>query len=80
MSSNGEYFATFMTFAALVLEIFVLLSGTANQPVLRDLYFARVAYQGRFTTMGLWYAFLNVGRNLTDIDKTSLEIKGKLLR
>lgn len=54
MLSIGEFLATFLTFAALVLEIFVLVSGSGNLPVLRSLYFASVEYENKFTRLGLW--------------------------
>lgn len=54
MFSLGEVVATFLTFAALLLEIFVLVSGSGNLPVLRDLYFVVVEYGTKFTRLGLW--------------------------
>ncbi|KAI9489262.1 actin cortical patch SUR7/pH-response regulator pali [Zychaea mexicana] len=53
-TSKQEYGATFLTFVALLLEVFVLISGSGNAPVLRDLFFAKVEWNGRFTRMGLW--------------------------
>lgn len=55
MAPRGEYAATFLTFIALLLEIFVLVSGSGDLPVLRDLYFAQVNLNGKFTRLGLWY-------------------------
>lgn len=54
MFSLGEVVATFLTFVALLLEIFVLVSGSGNLPVLRDLYFVVVEYGTKFTRLGLW--------------------------
>ncbi|KAI7885759.1 hypothetical protein K492DRAFT_233917 [Lichtheimia hyalospora FSU 10163] len=54
MAPRGEYAATFLTFIALLLEIFVLVSGSGDLPVLRDLFFAQVNLNGKFTRLGLW--------------------------
>ncbi|CDH50088.1 hypothetical protein RO3G_02803 [Lichtheimia corymbifera JMRC:FSU:9682] len=61
MLSFGEFLATFLTFAALVLEIFVLVSGSGNLPVLRSLYFASVEYENKFTRLGLWGSCYGTG-------------------
>ncbi|KAI8577641.1 hypothetical protein K450DRAFT_251040 [Umbelopsis ramanniana AG] len=46
--------AIFLTFAALVLEIFSLIGNTYNKPFLRDLYFARISTSGATYDFGLW--------------------------
>ncbi|KAJ2957478.1 hypothetical protein NQZ79_g6804 [Umbelopsis isabellina] len=46
--------AIFLTFAALVLEIFSLIGNTYNQPFLRSLYFARISTSSETLDFGLW--------------------------
>ncbi|CAO3609729.1 unnamed protein product [Cunninghamella echinulata] len=46
--------ATFLTFAAFILELFTLIGNTYNQPFLRDLYFTRLVSGDQFITFGLW--------------------------
>ncbi|KAI9018774.1 actin cortical patch SUR7/pH-response regulator pali [Phycomyces nitens] len=48
------YLATFLTFAALVLQIFTLIGNTSNRSFLTDLYYARIGYGNTFYTLGLW--------------------------
>ncbi|KAL0091368.1 actin cortical patch SUR7/pH-response regulator pali [Phycomyces blakesleeanus] len=48
------YLATFLTFAALVLQIFTLIGNTSNRSFLTDLYYARIDYGTAFYTFGLW--------------------------
>lgn len=68
MAPRGEYAATFLTFIALLLEIFVLVSGSGDLPVLRDLYFAQVNLNGKFTRLGLWYEDSNIILSLCKIN------------
>lgn len=68
MAPRGEYAATFLTFIALLLEIFVLVSGSGDLPVLRDLYFAQVNLNGKFTRLGLWYEDSNTVLSLFKIN------------
>lgn len=46
--------ANFLTFAALVLQIFSLIGTTYDKPFLRDLYFAKLETDGTFFIAGLW--------------------------
>ncbi|CDS04795.1 hypothetical protein LRAMOSA07325 [Lichtheimia ramosa] len=66
MFSLGEVVATFLTFAALLLEIFVLVSGSGNLPVLRDLYFVVVEYGTKFTRLGLWGSCYGTGDTVNE--------------
>ena len=52
--SRQEIGAAVLTVIAILLEIFVLVSGTGNAPVLRDVFFAEVIWGNKFTRMGLW--------------------------
>ncbi|GAB5587899.1 hypothetical protein Unana1_02799 [Umbelopsis nana] len=46
--------AIFLTFAALVLEIFSIIGNTYDKPFLRDLYFARISSPSQTLDFGLW--------------------------
>ncbi|KAG2222416.1 hypothetical protein INT45_009428 [Circinella minor] len=62
--SKQEIGATVLTVIAILLEIFVLVSGTGNAPVLRDVFFTEVTWSNKFTRMGLWgscYGEINSG-------------------
>ncbi|CAO3599575.1 unnamed protein product [Absidia cylindrospora] len=48
------YLATFFTFGALVLEIFILLGSTYNQPFLKSLYFVQYSLGDSYINLGLW--------------------------
>ncbi|KAI8099553.1 uncharacterized protein BX664DRAFT_321587 [Halteromyces radiatus] len=48
------YLATFFTFGALVLEIFILLASTYNQPFLKSIYYVQFTLNDNFINFGLW--------------------------
>lgn len=60
MVSKPEILGVVLTIIALLFEIFVLVSGAGNLPVLRSVYFAKVDYFGNFVNMGLWYIKKNI--------------------
>ncbi|KAI8141081.1 actin cortical patch SUR7/pH-response regulator pali [Fennellomyces sp. T-0311] len=75
-TSKSEYGATFLTFIALLLEIFVLVSGSGNLPVLRDLFFAQVEWHGKFTRMGLWGScYGDVGKGVSECSVPTVPFK-----
>lgn len=48
------HIANFLTFAALVLQIFSMIGTTYDKPFLRDLYFAKVEVSSLVYIVGLW--------------------------
>ncbi|KAI9250890.1 actin cortical patch SUR7/pH-response regulator pali [Phascolomyces articulosus] len=74
--SKQEIGATFFTFIALLLEIFVLVSGSGNAPVLRDVFFAKVEWHGKFTRMGLWGScYGDVGQSVNECSVPTVPFK-----
>jgi len=62
--------AIFLTFAALVLEIFSLIGNTYNKPFLRSLYFARISTSSATYDFGLWnYCVGDASGTITECSK-----------